>query len=86
MKFSKKGWKAFINESASFEPVEYTDYEQNDMDTDHMMVSLLQEILLQLKVLNNHMTPAKDLGSSGVERASAGIKVAENVKTLKGKQ
>ena len=64
---------------------EYSEYEKDDMSTDHRMVSLLEEILSQLKILNHHMTPAKDLGGSGVEKALASLTVAENVKTSEGK-
>lgn len=81
MKFSKKTWKNFINESNLPEPMdleaEYSPYQKDDMDTDHKMVMLLEEILTQLKILNHHSTPAKDLGTSGVEKAAASLRVAE---------
>tara|TARA_R100000008_G_scaffold86197_2_gene78336 strand:- start:255 stop:533 length:279 start_codon:yes stop_codon:yes gene_type:complete len=59
-------------------PTEYSEYELNDMDTDHQMVALLKEILSQLKTLNHFMTPAKTLGASGAEQAAASIHVAED--------
>ena len=37
----------------------------------------VREILAQLKTLNQQMTPAKGLASSGAEKALAGITVAE---------
>jgi hypothetical protein len=65
MKFSKKTWKNFINESNLPEPAQsiedFSTYERDDMDTDHKMVMLLEEILTQIKILNHHMTPAKGL-------------------------
>jgi|1_EtaG_2_1085319.scaffolds.fasta_scaffold12596_2 hypothetical protein len=63
-------------EEATYEP-EYSEYELNDMDTDHQMVALLKEVVSQLKTLNHHMTPAKSLGASGAEKAMAGLAVAE---------
>ena len=55
----------------------FTDYEMDDMDTDKKMVSLLVDILAQLKTLNRHMTPAKGAVASGVEKALAQAQVAE---------
>ena len=81
MKFSKKSWKNFINESNLPEPMQpeqdFSTYERDDMDTDHKMVMLLEEILTQIKILNHHMTPAKGLGASGVEKATTALTVAE---------
>ena len=80
MKFSKKTWKNFLNESAlpEFEAEQdFSPYEKDDMGTDHRMVMLLEEILTQLKILNHHTTPAKSLGASGVEKAATALRVAE---------
>ncbi len=64
---------------------DFSEYERDDMSTDHQMVFLLEEILSQLKILNHHMTPAKDLASAGVEKAMADIRVTENIETPEGK-
>ena len=55
------------------------------MSTDHKMVFLLEEILSQLKILNHHMTPGKDIATSGVEKAMADIQVTENIETSERK-
>tara|TARA_R110000824_G_scaffold34918_2_gene110200 strand:+ start:2828 stop:3094 length:267 start_codon:yes stop_codon:yes gene_type:complete len=84
MKFTKNTWKEFINEAKDPEYIsdeEYTEYERDDISTDHKMVFLLEEILSQLKILNHHMTPAKDIGTSGVEKAMADISVTEHIET-----
>ena len=82
--YSLKKLKMLVKEAkenAAYEQPEYTDYEVDDMDTDRQMVVFLGEILAQLKVLNYHMTPAKQLGPSGAEKAAAGLAVAEGKKS-----
>ena len=89
MKFTKNTWREFLDEATDPEYIkdrEYSEYERDDMSTDHKMVFLLEEILAQLKVLNHHMTPAKGLAGSEVEKAIAGLTVTEHAETSKGKQ
>ena len=57
---------------------DYTDYEEEDLNTDEQMIVLLQEILAQLKVLNLATTQAQDFGASAAEKAKASIAVAES--------
>ena len=59
---------------------DFSEYELATMDTDHQTVALLKDVLSQLKTLNQYMTPAKSLGASGVEKAMAGMTVAEGGK------
>ena len=87
MKITKARLRQLISEEiASTEEEEvvhtpdYSEYELNDMDTDHQMVALLKEIVAQLKTLNQYMTPAKDPVSSAAEKATASFTVAERKK------
>ena len=85
MKITKARLRQLISEeiAASEEEEEmrhtpdYSEYELNDMDTDHQMVALMKEVVAQLKTLNQYMTPAKDPVSSAAEKASASFTVAE---------
>jgi hypothetical protein len=88
MKFSKNTWKQFIDEARDpefMQDADFSEYERDDMSTDHKMVFLLEEILSQLKILNHHMTPGKDIATSGVEKAMADIQVTENIETSERK-
>ena len=80
MKITKTRLKEIIKEEMETlklpEP-EFTDYERKDIGTDEQMVSLLQEILVQLKMLNHHITPAKGTSASELEKAISGVAVAE---------
>ena len=89
MKLTKEKLKQIIKEE--FEDVtsstaedtyvpKFTEYEMDDMSTDQQMVALLKEVVDQLKVLNHHMTPAKSISASGMEKAMAGAQVAEDKK------
>jgi hypothetical protein len=69
--------KIKIKEGKMPEP-KYSDYQLDDMETDRVMVRLLDEILGQLKVLNLTMTDADSTGESEYEKATAGLTVAEN--------
>ena len=88
MKITKKKLRELIKEEISFlnEDVEskernkvkdYTDYEEEDLNTDEQMIALLQEIVSQLKVLNFATTQAQDYGASSAEKARASVQVAE---------
>ena len=90
MKMTKKKLKELIKEEITFlsedkeDKVDvddytdpYTDYEEEDLDTDKQMIALLQEIVSQLKVLNLSTTQAQDYASSAAEKARASISVAE---------
>ena len=86
MKITKNKLKQLIQEElqgelAGVDPgppeADFSEYELSTMDTDHQTVALLREILAQLKTLNQYMTPAKGLSSSGAEKALAGMTVAE---------
>ena len=68
--------KVKIKENKRPEP-KYSDYQLDDMETDRMMVKLLDEILGQLKVLNLTMTDADSTGESEYEKAAAAMTVAE---------
>ena len=84
MKLTKARLRQIIKEEledqAEPPPPEYTDYELDDMDTDHQTVRLLEEVVSQLKMLNQHMTPAKGIGASGIEKAVSSLTVAEEKK------
>ena len=56
----------------------FSDYERDDISTDHQMVMLLQEIVSQLKTMNYFLTPAKTHPASGLEKAIAGYQVQED--------
>ena len=55
-----------------------TDYEAEDLSTDEQMIILLKDIVTQLKVLNYATTPAKTVGASAGEKATASYAVAES--------
>ena len=55
-----------------------TDYEAEDLSTDEQMIILLKDIVAQLKVLNYATTPAKTVGASAGEKATASYAVAES--------
>ena len=78
MKLTKSKLKQIIKEVVedTYTP-EYSQYETDDMSTDHQMVFLLKEIIAQLKVMNQYATPAKHASASGIEKALAGAAVAE---------
>ena len=57
--------------------MDMTKYELDDLSTDRQMVVLLKEVVAQLKVLNQHITPAKSLGASTWEKDVASSAVAE---------
>tara|TARA_Y100000593_G_C4302134_1_gene333906 strand:- start:908 stop:1639 length:732 start_codon:yes stop_codon:yes gene_type:complete len=71
--------KVKIKENKTPEP-KYSDYQLDDMETDRMMVKLLDEILGQLKVLNLSITDADSSGESEFEKAMADLTVAEGYK------
>ena len=88
MKITKKKLRELIKEEVSFlnedkddkernKVKDYTDYEQEDLDTDQQMIALLEEIVSQLKVLNLSTTQAQDYGASAAEKARASVAVAE---------
>ena len=88
MKITKKKLRELIKEEVSFlnedkddkernKVKDYTDYEQEDLDTDQQMIALLEEIVSQLKVLNFSTTQAQDYGASAAEKARASVAVAE---------
>jgi len=88
MKITKKKLRELIKEEMSFlnedkddkernKVKDYTDYEQEDLDTDQQMIALLEEIVSQLKVLNLSTTQAQDYGASAAEKARASVAVAE---------
>ena len=88
MKITKKKLRELIKEEMSFlnedkddkernKVKDYTDYEQEDLDTDQQMIALLEEIVSQLKVLNFSTTQAQDYGASAAEKARASVAVAE---------
>ena len=68
--------KVKIKENKRPEP-KYSDYQLDDMETDRIMVKLLDEILGQLKVLNLTMTDADTSAESEFEKAAAELSVAE---------
>tara|TARA_R110000824_G_scaffold108362_3_gene255305 strand:+ start:189 stop:443 length:255 start_codon:yes stop_codon:yes gene_type:complete len=84
MKLSKDKLKQIIKEEADklleARTPAYSDYEMDDISTDHQMVSLLREILSQLKTMNYFLTPAKSLAPSGMEKAIASYSVQEGKK------
>lgn len=80
MKLTKSQLEQIIQEEAQktrSELTNYTRYEEEDISTDQQMITLLQEILQQLKVLNQQMSPAKSYGSSAIEKFVSDIHVAE---------
>ena len=79
MKITKQRLKQIIKEVVEDTPaIKYSEYELDDMDTDHQMVFLLKEIVAQLKVMNQYVSPAKTRPTSGIEKALAGATVAED--------
>jgi hypothetical protein len=56
---------------------DFSEYELSTMDTDHQTVALLKEVVAQLKMLTQYMTPAKDLADSAAEKAVSSYAVAE---------
>tara|TARA_B100000029_G_scaffold501939_1_gene576340 strand:+ start:1776 stop:2090 length:315 start_codon:yes stop_codon:yes gene_type:complete len=82
MKLTKKQLKQIIKEALLEEEdktpyMDMTKYELDDLSTDRQMVVLLKEVVAQLKVLNQHITPAKSLGASTWEKDIASSAVAE---------
>jgi len=59
---------------------EFSDFEIESMKNGKAMVKLLAHVLDELKVLAHTMTPAKTLGKSSSELASAQLSVAEGKK------
>ena len=79
---AKKDKKGIQKEDATGEVdktpyMDMTKYELNDLSTDRQMVVLLKEVVAQLKTLVQHMTPAKGMAASEIEKSLAQTSVAE---------
>ena len=82
MKITKSQLKQIIKEAIAEEVdetpyMDMTQYELDDLSTDKQMIVLLKEVVDQLKMLNQQMTPGKTLGASEIEKAIAQSQVAE---------